>query len=241
MHRRAFIYLIGSAAVAPRLTALAQLATPVIGCLAIGSSQSESIRIAGFRQGLKDTGYVEGQNLAIEYRWADGQFDQLPALVAELVHRKVAVIATPGSTAAALAAKAATATTPIVFQISTDPVQDGLVASLNRPGGNATGASSMNSKMVAKLFDLLHKTVPKADLIGLLVNPRGPAAAFYIKEAGATAETLGQKLVIVEASSESDLPTAFATLAQRQAGGLMILSDGLFNGRSSQLAELAAH
>jgi putative tryptophan/tyrosine transport system substrate-binding protein len=242
MKRREFITLLGGVAAAWPLTARAQqTTTPVIGCVSIGSSQSDSIRMAGFRQGLKETGYVEGQNLAIEYRWADGQFDRLPALVADLVHRQVAVIATPGSQAAALAAKAATATTPIVFTISSDPVQDGLVASLNRPGGNATGATSMNASIMAKLFDVLRKTVPKADLIGLLVNPRGPGAALVIKGVGATAEALGQKLVIVKASTESDLSEAFATLAQQQAGALMVPSDGFFNSRPGQLAELAAH
>jgi putative tryptophan/tyrosine transport system substrate-binding protein len=241
MQRRDFIRLVGGAAATWPLAASAQqLAMPMIGCLSIGSLQSESMRLVGLRQGLKETGYVERQNLAIEYRWADGQFDQLPVLAADLVRRQVAVIVTPGSTAAALAAKAATTTTPIVFQTGGDPVQEGLVTSLNRPGGNATGVSSMNSSIVAKVFDVLHKTVPNADSIGLLVNPRGPNAALYTNGVSAVAEALGQRLLIVKASSENDLQAAFATLVQERVGALLVLSDGLFNNRSSQLAQLAA-
>jgi putative ABC transport system substrate-binding protein len=196
--------------------------------------------MVSFLRGLRETGYVEGQNIVIAYRWAGGQFNRLPALAADLVRHQVAVIATPGSTAAAVAAKAATSTIPIVFSLGSDPVQDGLVKSLNRPGGNATGVSSMNDTIVAKLFEVLGKIVPKTDLIGLLANPNGPIAPVYTRAIQAAAEVLGHKLVIVEAGTESDFEMAFATLVQQRVSALVVPSDGLFNHRPDQLTALAA-
>src|SRR5262245_19579593 len=213
---------------------------PTIGYLSIGSPQSEAVRMVSFLRGLRETGYVEGQNIVIAYRWAGGQFDRLPALAADLVRHQVAVIATPGSTAAAVAAKAATSTIPIVFSLGSDPVQDGLVKSLNRPGGNATGVSSMNDTIVAKLFEVLGKIVPKTDLIGLLANPNGPIAPVYTRAIQTAAEVLGHKLVIVEAGTESDFEMAFATLVQQRVSALVVPSDGLFNHRPDQLTALAA-
>ena len=196
MRRRDFIKGIGGTAVTWPLAARAQRpAMPVIGYLSIGSPRFDAVRLAAFRKGLDETGFVEGRNVAGEYRWAEGQKDRLPALAADLVRRAVAVIAAIGGPAPALAAKAATNTIPIVFIIPGDPVRQGLVASLNRPGGNLTGVSNLAGVVVAKQLEALHETLPKAALIGVLVNPTNPTVAFYSGDVQAAAQALGKLLV----------------------------------------------
>jgi putative tryptophan/tyrosine transport system substrate-binding protein len=238
MKRRDFISLVGSA-VAWSLAAHAQQpAMPVIGFLTGGSADSYAPQVAAFRQGLKETGYVEGQNVVVEYRWADGQGDRLRALAADLVRRQVTVIAAT-STAAALAAKAATTTIPIVLEMGADPVQLGLVASLNRPGGNVTGVTQTNREMAPKRLQLLHELVPTATSIALLVNLTEPALAeTAMNEVKAAARTLGVELHVLNASTERDFDGVFANLIKLQAGGLVIGPGPFLNSRSEQLAAL---
>jgi putative ABC transport system substrate-binding protein len=212
---------------------------PVIGYLSSASSGEVAQMLAAFRQGLGQSGYVEGRNLAIEYRWGDNQYDRLPALAADLVRRQVAVIATTGGIVAALAAKAATATIPIVFQSGIDPVALGLVTSLSRPGGNITGAVGLNVELGPKLLELLHETVPAASIIALLVNPTNPNAETLSRDLQAAARTLGLQLHVLHASTERDFDTVFATLSRLRAAALVIGSDPFFNSRSQQLAALA--
>jgi putative ABC transport system substrate-binding protein len=194
--------------------------------------------VRAFRQGLSETGYVEGQNVAIEYRWAEGRNDRLPGLAADLVRRQASVIAAMGSTPAALVAKAATTTIPIIFEVGVDPVEAGLVASLARPGGNLTGVTTLNYELVPKRLALLHELVPTATVIGLLVNPTNPALADTLERTSAGGRTLGLKLHILHASNERDFDTVFATLVQLQADGLVISSDAFFTSQSKQLAAL---
>jgi putative ABC transport system substrate-binding protein len=194
----------------------------------------------GFHEGLSETGYAEGRNLAIEYRWADGQNDRLPGLAADLVQRRATVIAAPGGAPAALAAKAATTTIPIVFLVAVDPVAAGLVASLNRPGGNLTGVSTLNVEMGPKRLELLHGLVPTATGVAVLVNPTNPAnTETILRDMQAAARTLGLKLHVFHASTERDFDTAFASLVRLQLGGLVIGTDGFLKSRSEQLAALA--
>jgi putative tryptophan/tyrosine transport system substrate-binding protein len=240
MRRRDFITLLGGAAAAWPLTARAQQpAMPVIGFLTGASPQGRAPYVAVFRQGLKEIGYIDGQNVAIEYRWAEGQYDRLPALAADLVRRQVTVIATPGNTAAALAAKAATTTIPIVFGVGVDPIQAALVASLNRPGGNVTGVTTLNVEIGPKRLQLLRQLIPTATTFALLVNPTNPAMAEPVsRDAQAAARTLGIKLHVLHASTERQFDPVFATLAQPHAAGLVIGSDDLFTSRIEQLAAL---
>jgi putative ABC transport system substrate-binding protein len=238
MKRREFIALAGGAAAWP-VAAYAQ-AIAVIGFLNPSSPEAYTSLLPAFRKGLGEAGYVEGQNLIIEYRWAEDQPDRLPALAAELVSRRVSVIATGNATAAALAAKAATSTIPIVFTIGADPVQFGLVASLNRPGGNVTGVSFLSNALVAKQLELLRELSPAASELGLLVNPRNPNAEHDTKEAKAAADSVARKIHIVHASTERDLNTAFAALIQQRVAALVIVPDSLFVGQREQLAALAA-
>ena len=238
MKRREFITLLGGAAVSWPLAARAQQATPVVGFLGSASPEAYARRLRAFHQALKETGYVEGQNVEVEYRWAEGQYDRLPALAADLVRRQVAVIIAAGAQAT-LAVKAATTTIPIVFSIATDPVAEGLVASLNRPGGNLTGITSLNVEVGPKRLELLHQVVPSATSMALLVNPTNPSIAEPFSRAlQAAARVLGLQLHVLHASSEREIEAAFATLVKLRAGGLVIMPDPLFIARSEQLAAL---
>jgi len=238
MKRRDFITVLGGAAAWPLAARAQQPAMPVIGFLSPSSAQRTAQLLAAFRQGLNEIGYAEGRTVTIEYGWADGQSDRLPALAAELLRRKVAVFAT-GGPAAALAAKAASTTIPLVFVSSSDPVQLGLVASFNRPGGNATGVSFIASELVAKQSELLHQLVPNAAVIGVLVNPTSANAEVQLKDVPAAARTLGLEIVVQNASSERDFDAVFAALVQQRAGALVVGSDPLFYTRRQQLAAMA--
>jgi ABC-type uncharacterized transport system substrate-binding protein len=240
MKRREFITLLGGAAAWPLAARAQQPAMPVVGYIGTGSRESDAFRLPSFHQGLNETGFVEGRNVAIEYRWAEGQNDRLPALAADLVRRQVTVIAVPASTPGALAAKAATTTIPIIFYIGLDPVGLGLVASLHHPGGNITGVTGWNVTVGPKRLELLHELVPTATVMALLVNPTSP----HLAEADSTeqqtaARTLGLKLHVLHASTERDLDAVFATLLELRAGGLVIGTDTLFNTRKEQLATLS--
>jgi putative tryptophan/tyrosine transport system substrate-binding protein len=242
MKRREFIKLLGGAAVARPLSALAQQgAMPVVGFLNTGFAQSYAPMSAAFLKGLGEAGYADGRNVMIEYRWAEGQNDRLPALVADLVHRQVTVIAAT-STPAALAARAATTTIPIVFETAADPVQLGLVASLNRPGGNVTGVTTMGVELGSKRLELLHEVLPAARVMAFLVDPSDPAVAeTTTNQMLAAARTLGLELHVLNASVESDLDAAFAKVSQLRARGLVISAGtALFAGGGRQLAALAA-
>jgi ABC-type uncharacterized transport system substrate-binding protein len=234
--RREFITLLGGAAAWP-LAAHAQQAMPVIGFVNAASPKGYARPLAAFVKGLGETGYVEGHNVAIEYRWAEGQYDRLPAFVADFVRRKVNVIAGT-STAGALAAKAATSSIPIVFTTSGDPVQLGLVTSLSRPDGNITGAAQLNVEVAPKRLELMHEVFPTAANIGLLVNPTSPLAEPVSRGLQAAAATLRLKLHVLNASSEQDFATVFATLSQLQAEALVIGTDSFFTSRSEELAAL---
>jgi putative tryptophan/tyrosine transport system substrate-binding protein len=244
MRRREFIAGVGSAAAWPLVARAQQKAMPVIGFLHGATLAAISLnRFSSFQRGLAEMGYVEGRNLAIEYRWAEGQNDRLPALATDLVRRKVGVIVAPGSTTAALVAKAATQSTPIVFMIGADPVELGLVASLSRPGGNLTGVSVVNGPVVAKCLEFLHELVPTATSIAVLFNPTNPAfAKIETRELQFAARTLGVRLLFLEAREQSEFEGAFATLVGQKAGALLVSGDGLFVGRNQveQLVALAA-
>ena len=212
---------------------------PVIGFLDAGSADASAHYAAAFRKGLSETGYVVGKDVAIEYRWAEGRFDRLPVLTADLVRRQVAVIVAGGGAPAALAAKAATATIPIVFQMGDDPVKFGLVPSLNRPGGNITGQSAQNAELGPKRLELLHEVVPAATTLALLVNPTNLNAETLSSDLHAAARTLGLQLQVLHASAEREIDAVFTALHQLQAGGLMIGHDAFFNSQSERLATLA--
>jgi putative ABC transport system substrate-binding protein len=238
--RRDFITLLGGAAVAWPLAARAQQAAmPVIGSLQIGAPSSWDF--TGFRQGLKDAGYVEGQNLAIEIRWANDDPDRLSELAAGLVHRLVRVIVVLGSTLATHAAKAATNTIPIVFGFGSDPVQQGLVASLNRPGGNITGVTSLSTELVGKQLGMLHELLPQASHFGVLGNPKSPIHELVVKEAQAATSVIGGTIEVLAASTSGEIDAAFARLAnEKRVQGLLVSNDPLFIAERVQLAILAA-
>jgi len=238
--RRDFVALLGGAAAAWPLAARAQQAAmPVIGFLSTASPRLYEHRLRPFREGLKEAGYVEGRNVEIDYRWAEAQDNRLPVLAAELVQRRVAVIVAAGGTPSAVAAKAATTTIPIVFGVAVDPVEVGLVASLNRPGGNVTGVTNLNVEVGPKRLELLHELLPSVTVIAVLVNPASPAIAeLFLRSMQAAAHTLGLKLHVLHASTERDFDTAFATLVQLRAGALVISPEILYNARIERLAAL---
>jgi putative tryptophan/tyrosine transport system substrate-binding protein len=240
MRRREFIGGLGSAAAWPVVTRAQQL-MPVIGFLSSRSSDESAYHVDAFRQGLAEAGYVEGRNVAIEYRWADGQYDRLPMLAAELVRRPVIVIAAAGGNPSASAAKAATMTIPIVFIVGDDPVRLGLVASLNRPGGNATGASVFTTELGSKRLELLHELMPGASIIGLLTNPNYPGSAREAAAVQAAARAIGRQVLVLNATNEGEIDTVFASLAQRRVNALLVDADALFVSRRDQLVALAKH
>jgi putative tryptophan/tyrosine transport system substrate-binding protein len=242
MRRRDVITLLGGAAVAAPLAAHAQQPTmPVVGYLGVGSPEPDAHRLAAFRKGLSEAGFVEGRNVAIEYRWGYGDNDRLPELAAELVRRRVAVVVTPAGTAAALAAKAATTTIPIVFSMGGDPVESGLVASFNRPGGNITGISSQNVELAGKRLGLLHELIPKAARFAVLINPTHPFAERAIRDAQAAAAGIGRQIEVVTANTNREIDAAFVSLAQKRADALLVPPVAPFNGRRVQIVTLAAH
>ena len=242
MKRREFITLLGAAAAAalPLAARAQQAAVPVVGLLTSRAPGDTPQLLAAFRQGLKDSGFVEGQNVAIEYRFAGNQNERLPALAADLVHRQVAVIAAT-TTPAALAAKAATATIPIVFELGADPVQLGLVPNLNRPGANVTGVTQLNTEVAPKRLELLHELIPTTSLMALLLDPTDPTNAdTQSTSVLSAAQRLGLKVHVLNASSERDFDRVFASVMQLRAGGLVIGAHGFFTARSEQLGALAA-
>jgi putative tryptophan/tyrosine transport system substrate-binding protein len=236
--RRKFLAMLGGAATWPLAARAQQPTMPVIGFLYHQSADPFAHRLRAFRQGLKETGYVEGENIVIEYRWAEGQYDRLPVLAEELVRRQVAVIVTPSLTGA-LAAKAATTTIPIVFAVAEDPVRLGLVASLARPGGNLTGINFFSSELVAKRLELLRELVPRAARVAVLVNPSNLGERTE-KEVEAAARALGLQIQILNATSSREIDAAFAALVRERVDALFVSPDGFFNGRRVQLATMAA-
>jgi putative ABC transport system substrate-binding protein len=241
MTRRDFIALLSGAAAAWPLAARAQQATmPVIGYLSARSAESDVPMLAAFRQGLSETGYVVGKNVAMEFRWGSGQYDRLRVLAEDLVRRQVAVLVTGGGEHVALAAKTATANIPIVFNIAEDPVRFGLVASLSRPGGNITGVTSLLGELGTKQFGLLRELLPKADVIAMLVNPNDPWATSQTSKTEAAAQAVGQHLVVLKASTEHDIDAAFAMLVQRQAAALLVAASPLFVTKAEHLVGLSA-
>jgi putative ABC transport system substrate-binding protein len=240
MRRRDFIKTAGSIAAWPLAARAQQPAMPVIGFLGAPSPAPYARYVAALHQGLKEAGYVEGQDVAIEYRWAEGQYDRLPALAADLVSRHVAVIVPIGGAPSTVAAKAATSTTPIVFSLGADPVELGLVASLNRPGGNITGVAMLGVELEAKRLELLRELVPSSVLIAMLVNPSNAQAKAQSQEVQAAALAIHQQVVILTASTEREVETAFATLVQKQAGALLVGADTFFTSQPTLLVALTA-
>ena len=240
MKRRAFITLLGGVAAWP-VAASAQQPTPIVSFVSLGSPAASAPRVAAFQKGLSETGHVESQNVTVEYYWLDGRFDRLPSLMADLVRRRVAVIATPGQTAAAQAAKAATTTIPIVFGVGEDPVKLGLVSSLARPGANVTGINYFVQEVLAKRLGLLHELVPNAVRITVLVNPaNAPVAEVILRDVPEAARGLGVQIRVLNASTSREIEAAFATLEHDLPDALFIAPDGFFTGRTSQFVTLAS-
>ena len=240
MRRREFIMLSAGAATTWPRRASAQPALPTIGFLSSRSAADSAALVAAFRRGLGDTGHVEGRNVAVEYRWADGQYDRLPALAAELVRRRVAVLVTAGGEPSALAAKAATSTIPIVFTIGGDPVKIGLVESLNRPGGNATGISLLTTAPESKRLELLHELVPRARLVGVLINPNYQEAESQVREIREAAAKLQRSIHVAYARNDAELRSAFATLVRERADALLVSADPYFDTRPDRIIAFAA-
>jgi putative ABC transport system substrate-binding protein len=241
MKRRAFIAGLGSAAAWPMVARAQQPAMPVVGFVNAGSADAAAGLMAAFRKGLRETGYVAGKDVAVEYHWLEGQFDRLPSLMADLIRRRVAVIATPGTTLAAIAAKAATATIPIVFGVGDDPVKLGLVGSLARPGGNATGINYFSQELNAKRLGLLHQLVPKAVRVAVFVDPGNVTTAeTTLREAQQAARAIGLQIHVVNASTINEIDAAFSTLAHTRPDALFFASDAFFFSRRVQIATLAA-
>jgi putative tryptophan/tyrosine transport system substrate-binding protein len=240
MRRRKLIGLIGGAAVAwPFAARTQQPAVPVIGFLGAPSSASYVSNVAAIRRGLNEAGYIEGRNVSIEYRWADGQYDRLPALASELIVKGVAAIVAIGGAPAVVAAKEATSTIPIVFTMTADPVQLGLVASLNRPGGNITGVAILGVALEAKRLEMLHELVPEAKLIAVLVNPKNPQVEIQTNDLAAASRAAGQQVIILKASNNPEIDAAFATLADRGVGAVILGQDTFFTSQTAQFAALA--
>ena len=240
MRRRELLLLLGGAMTAPRALRAQEAAMPVIGFLSSVSPGPLAAFVSAFRQGLSEAGYVEGQNLVIEYRWAEGRYDRLPGLAAELVGRNVGVIVTTGGTVSARAAKSATSTIPIVSVFGGDPVADGLVASFARPGGNLTGLSILVRELMPKRLELLAEMVPQAGAIALLVNPSNPNAERIIREVQEAARAKGVQLHVLKAGTEGEIDAAFASLVELHAGALVVAADPFFNSRREQLVALAS-
>ena len=239
MRRREFITLLGGAAAWPLAARAQQPAMPVIGFLSAGLRDSVlQYSLPAFHLGLKEAGYIEGQNLTIEYRWADGHYDRLPALASQLVQHPVTVIVAVGGTASALAAKATSTKIPIVFNLGSDPVKVGLVASLNRPGDRITGVSYLNASLEPKRLEMLHELVPKATTVAVLVNPNFPDAESQVREVQAAARATGQEIVLLNASTEHDFDAAFATIIEQRISGLMVQADPFLTASREQLVLL---
>jgi putative tryptophan/tyrosine transport system substrate-binding protein len=240
MKRREFIGLLGGAVALPLPLAAQQTAMPVIGFLSGRSPSDSAANVAAFHRGLNEIGFFDGQNVEIDFRWALGHYDQLPALAADLIRRKAkAIVATGGGITSAQAAKTATTSVPIVFVAGTDPVASGLVASLNNPGGNLTGVSFLIGALTAKKLELRHQLLPKAAAVGVLVNPFFPDTDVQLRDAQAAAQALGQRLVVVSAGTDGELEGAFATLVQQRVGALVIAADPFLNANAARLAALA--
>jgi putative tryptophan/tyrosine transport system substrate-binding protein len=244
MKRREFIALAGGGgllfAAKARRARAQQPAMPVVGFLGSRSPEDSANLVAAFRAGLGESGFVEDRNVTIEFRWAEGHYDRLPALAADLVNRQVSVLAAPGGIAAGLAAKASTTKIPIIFLTGADPVQFGLVASLSRPGGNLTGVAILTNTLAPKQLELLHEVVPAAALVAFLVNPKNPIAESDTRDLQSAASTTRQQILVLNASNESEIENAFAALVQQRAGALLVQSDPFFNSRPDQIVALAA-
>src|SRR5262247_3851893 len=240
MRRREFITLLGGAVVWPIAARAQQSAIPVVGFVSGRSPRSDALLVEDFRRGLRENGFTEGQNVALEFRWADGRLDRLPAMIAELIERKVTVLFAGAADVAAGALRVASAIVPVVFANGSDPVETGLVASFNRPGGNLTGVSVITNTLWPKRIELLRELLPTTPLIALLVNPTNPAHLSATRELNDTARKLRQEVLILPASIEADFETAFAALAEKRASALVVSDDALFSNRRDVLAALAA-
>jgi putative ABC transport system substrate-binding protein len=241
MRRREFIALVASAATWPLAVSAQQTATPVIGFLHSASAEPSASLVKAFRKGLFDVGFIDGQNVTIDFRWADGQNDRLPGLASDLIRRNVRLIATPGSTPAALAAKAATNTIPIVFASGADPVAIGLVGSLNHPGGNVTGIGFETTEITGKVFELLHQLLPNAMHVVALINPTSGFSQAVVKNMQASANALGLQLEVLNASTDSEIENAFANVGQRSSTSLVVGPDPFYTSSRTKIVQLAAH